>query len=322
LNVSVLANPRQRSKARQVGGRAADIAKFYASLVGDLPYPSLTVAVVERTLPGGHSPAYLAALSQPVAGTPYNWSRDPSSFSEFPDFFVAHEVAHQWWGQAIGWKNYHEQWLSEGLAQYFALLYAERSRGPAVFDGILRRLYRWSMDESDEGPIYLGYRVGHIKGDSRIFRAIVYDKSAAVLHMLRRLIGDEAFFRGIRRFYWQWRFQKAGSDDLRKAFEAECGCSLARFFERWIYGSSLPTVKFTSSVDRTPHGPELVVRFEQIGEVFDLPITVSIDYVDRPTANIIVPVTAQMVEKRIPLAGALRRVDANRDSAALVDLNR
>ena len=55
--------------------------------------------------------------------------------------------------------------------------------------------------QSDQGPVYLGYRLGHIRNDSRVFRALVYNKGAAVLHMLRRLVGDDAFSRGMRRFY-------------------------------------------------------------------------------------------------------------------------
>jgi hypothetical protein len=320
VSFAVQSNPRQRSSGRQLASRASDIMRYYASLIGDCPYPSLTVAVVEQSLPGGHSPAYMVALSQPVTGVRFDWSRDPASLPDFPDFFIAHEIAHQWWGQGVGWKNYHEQWLSEGFAQYFAALYAARSGGPGEFDRIIRYFRRWSLQESAQGPIYLGYRVGHIKRDGRVFRAVVYNKSAAVLHMLRRLIGDDAFFRGIRRFYATWRFKKAGSDDLRQAFEAEAGQPLGRFFDRWIYDSALPTIRFTSRTEQGAHGPELVVRFQQVGEVFDLPITVTIDYADRPTENVIVPVTEQVTEKRIPLSGRVRRVDANRDGAALVNL--
>ena len=90
-----------------------------------------------------------------------------------------------------------------------------------VFDSVMRRMRRWAQDESDQGPVYLGYRIGHVKGDSRLFRAVVYNKGAAVLHMLRLLLGDRVFFAGIRRFYERWRFDKAGIDDLRQAMEAE-----------------------------------------------------------------------------------------------------
>ncbi len=108
---------------------------------------------------------------------------------------------------------------------------------------------RWTVDRSDQGPVYLGYRLGHIRNDGRVFRALVYNKGAITLHMLRRLIGDDAFFRGLRRFYATWRFRKAGTEDVKAAFEAESGRDLDRYFDRWIYGSSLPRLKFSYTTE-------------------------------------------------------------------------
>ena len=130
---------------------------FYGTLVGEAPYPSLSIAVLESQIPGGHAPGYVAIINQPLPTSPFVWRDDPASFDDFPDFFLAHELAHQWWGQAVGWQNYHEQWLSEGFAQYFAALFAERRRGPGVFGDIVRQLTRWTLAESDQGPVYLGY---------------------------------------------------------------------------------------------------------------------------------------------------------------------
>src|SRR6185369_8542557 len=225
LNLAVEANPRQVSRGHELVDRAADIATFYQSIIGDSPYSSFTIALVESELPGGHSPAYFAALNQPLPSTQLVWRNDPAAFSNFPEFFIAHEVAHQWWGQAIGWRNYHEQWISEGFSQYFAALYAQHLRGDEVFGGVMRQLRRWGMEQSEQGPVYLGYRLGHIRNEGRVFRALVYNKSAAVLHMLRRLVGDEAFFTGVRRFYRTMRFKKAGTEDFRAAMEAAYGRS-------------------------------------------------------------------------------------------------
>jgi hypothetical protein len=319
VELRVMTNPRQRSRGREAGKAAANILRFYTSLVGDFPYSALTVVAVERQLPGGHSPAYLAVVATPGPGpeSGLRWTDDPGALPDFPDFFIAHELAHQWWGQAVGWKNYHEQWLSEGFAQYFAALYAERSRGRGVFDGIIRRMQQWATDKSDQGPIYLGYRIGHVKRDGRLFRAVVYNKGAMVLHMLRRLVGDQAFFTGLRRFYYTWRFKKAGTDDFRRAMEEASGLDLARFFDQWVLGEGLPQVAFTSRVEDRDGAREAVLRFEQSGDVYDLPVTVTLEYLDNTTTNIVLKLTDRVVETRVPVKGQLRKIDVNRDQAAL-----
>jgi hypothetical protein len=316
LNLSVEANPRQVQRGREVAERAAEIALFYQSIIGDSPYSSFTVALVESDLPGGHSPGYFAMLNQPLPSSPLVWRNDPAAFSNYPDFFIAHELAHQWWGQAVGWRNYHEQWLSEGFAQYFAALFAQHQKGDEVFVSMLRQLRKWSLDTSDQGPVSLGYRLGHIRGESRVFRALVYNKGAAVLHMLRRMIGDDEFFRGLRRFYRDSRFRKVGTDDLQAAMERESGKSLERFFQQWIYGSTIPRVKVAYRIE----GAEVVLRVEQIGEVFDLPVTVSLQYVDRKPVDVLMPVTEQVLERRLPLAGALRGVEISKDDGMLAEI--
>jgi hypothetical protein len=322
LSLTVEANPFQVSRGRELSSRAAEIARFYRRIVGDSPYPSFTLALIEGQQPGGHSPGYFAALHQPIPNTPLVWTTDPANFEGYPEFFLAHEIAHQWWGQAVGWRNYHEQWLSEGFAQYFAALYAEQYHGRDVFAAMLRQLRKWALDRSDQGPVYLGYRLGHIRSDSRVFRALVYNKSAAVLHMLRRLIGDDAFFRGIRRFYREARFTKAGTDDLRAAMEAESGEPLERFFARWIHSAGLPRISFTYRVEPAGTAREVVLRFDQEGDIFDLPVTVTLQYADRRSTDVLVPVTDRTVEMRVPLDGVLRAAVINDDEGALAEIRR
>jgi hypothetical protein len=317
LSFSVEANPRQVARGRDLADRVADIASFYQSIVGDSPYSSFTVALVESDLPGGHSPAYFASLNQPLPTTQLVWRNDPAAFNNFPEFFIAHELAHQWWGQAVGWRNYHEQWISEGFAQYFAALYAQHARGEEAFNGVMRQLKRWGMDQSDQGPVYLGYRLGHIRSESRVFRALVYNKSAAVLQMLRGLVGDEAFFAGVRRFYRTNRFKKAGTEDFRAAMETASGMSLERFFERWIYGSSLPRLKFAYTLD----GSNAVLHVEQLSEdIFDFPLVVSLQYTDRKPVDVVIRVTDRSVEKRVPLEGTLRGVELSKDASTLAEI--
>jgi hypothetical protein len=312
IRLIVESNRRQQDRGREIVGTAVEILRLYSGIIGDVPYDSMAIAMVENEKPGGHSPGYFAVLNNPLPVMPFVYRNDPAMFVNFPEFYIAHEIAHQWWGQAVGWKNYHEQWLSEGFAQYFAALFARERRGEPAFRDVMRQFRRWAMDQSDQGAVYQGYRLGHIKADGRVFRALVYNKGASVLHMLRRLMGDDAFFRGLRHYYAENRFRKAGTEDFQRAMEQEYNGSLDRFFERWIFQSGLPRVRYSTAVE----GQELVVRFEQIGEVYDIPVTVSIQYADK-TVDEVVPIATQSMEKRIPLSGTLRGVEINADSGAL-----
>jgi len=177
---------------------------------------------------------------------------------------------------------------------------------------------RWAIDTSPQGPVYLGYRLGHIKAEGRTFRALVYNKGAMVLHMLRRLLGDEAFFAGLRDFYATWRYKKAGTDDFRVVMEKAGGRPLERFFDRWIYGSGIPSVRFSSVTE----GATLRARFEQKGELFDIPITVTLGYADGTSDEVVVIVTGKTTERVIPLKGVLRSVEVNKDGGALAEIDK
>ncbi|MBM3776949.1 MAG: M1 family metallopeptidase [Acidimicrobiia bacterium] len=310
---TVAVNAISDGRIREATGAAADLLRFYASFMGEVPYPDVSLAMVEHALPGGHSPGYFAMVHVPPPGSAI-WRADPVVFEGFPEFFIAHEIAHQWWGQAVGWENYHEQWISEGIAQYFAAMYARERHGPEVFEQMLRQFRRWAIDAADQGPVYLGYRIGQIEGDRRASRAILYNKAAAVMHMLRRLVGDDEFFEGLRMLYYGNRFQKAGTADVRVAFETASGRDLQRFFDRWIRESRLPRVRArTQVVDGA-----VEVRLQQLGElIYDLPVTITIEYADGRSVDVVVPLTEAEVERRIPADGPVRQVRVNRDHAAL-----
>ena len=318
VGLSVAANRRQEGRAREAMGNGAEILRLYSTLTGDIPFSGITLALVEDELPGGHAPGYFAMINNPPPVSQVTWRNDPAAFQGFPEFFLAHELAHQWFGQAVGWKNYHEQWLSEGIAQYFAALYARDKRGESAFRDILRQFRKWAIDDSDQGPVYLGYRLGHIKNEPRVFRAVIYNNCAAMLHMLRRLIGDDAFFAGIKTFYAENRFRKAGTDDLRRAMEKASQRDLERFFERWIYDNGIPRLRYSTATE----GQELVVRFEQTGDVYDLPVTVAVTYTDGKAAEFVVMSTEATSEARLHLTATLKSVDINPDGAAIAIFDR
>jgi aminopeptidase N len=137
-----------------------------------------------------------------------------------------------------------------------------------------------------------------------------------VLHMLRRLVGDDAFFAGVRSFYEEWKFQKAGTDDFRSAMEKTSGHDLHRFFETWIYGVSIPRLRFTYRVE----GTEAAVHFEQRGEPADVPIVVTIVYTSGVAEDVLIALSERVTDRTLPLRGAVRAITANTDNGALVDI--
>jgi hypothetical protein len=316
INVNVVATPRSTNQARALGARVSDVLHFYSTLVGEAPYSSFTLATVDDNVLGGHSPAYLTLLRERLPTSEINWRADSVAFDQVPYFLLAHEVAHQWWGQAVGWNNYHEQWLSEGLAQYFAVLYAGATQGPSTMRDLLSDMRSSVLDMPEAGPIALGNRLGRLSNQPSMFRIILYNKSALVLDMLRRLIGDKPFYAGLTRFYRAHRFATAGTDDLTHAFQAETTLPLGPFFDAWILNSGIPEERVLTQVD--PGGRSATIRVELIaGPPADFPLTIAVQYANGPTEDVTIPVIGGQVTRQIPLNGPVRRL-VTKDDVTLV----
>ena len=188
---------------------------------------------------------------------------------------------------------------------------------------MLSQLAAWSLRHA-QGRSTWATGSRHLQEEQRVPR-LVYNKSALVLHMLRRLVGDDAFFRGLRRFYREMRFRTAGTDDLMRAFEVESGRSLDDFFRRWIHEFDVPVLRFDYRTEPRPGDPDasdVVLRFRQEGAVFEVPVTVTLTYRSGAEESVVVAVTEPTTELRVPLSGPLRGLDVNRDHAALAEIRR
>jgi aminopeptidase N len=245
IRVEAYAVPRLRRMAQERLSDAMAILRFYSAEFGPAPYPLLNLVFTESRVPGGHSPPGMVVVAVRPMLLKGSLRDDPASFPDIPDYFLAHELAHQWWGHGVSGQNYRERWISEGFAQYAAALWVRESRGEATFRSMLSRFAKWGLRYADEGPIHLGHRLGHIKNDPQIFRAVVYDKAAYVLHMLRQIVGDAPFRRALAQLQKERRFTKIGTEDVRRALEATTGRDLRHYFEAWVYGTRLPQLQMT-----------------------------------------------------------------------------
>lgn len=145
---------------------------------------------------------------------------------------IAHETAHQWFGDAVTEREWPHVWLSEGFASYFAELWVERAGGDSAF----RERMRVLRDEIIKSPVTADRPV--IDSTQPNLLALLntnsYQKGAWTLHMLRALVGDSAFFRGLRSYYFANRHSTALTDDLRRAVEGSSGRPLGWFFDQWL----------------------------------------------------------------------------------------
>ena len=261
-----------QSRARRDGARSVvwlkSAALFYTNLFGPIPYSPVNLALVEAPVPGGHSPPGLLIVQQrpPLMGG--TLKDDPATFYEIPGFFLAHELAHQWWGQGVTPRSYRDRWVSEGFAQYAAALWTRESQGQETFNRVLRKMVTWARRLTTAGPVDLGNRVGHIQNNAQAHRAVVYDKGALVLDMVRRLVGDDAFRRSLTRLQKEHQFAKVDSETVRQAFEAEAAIDLDALWEIFVRNTTLPSMRVAASAA----GPEIVVD----GYTGPLPVEVKV----------------------------------------------
>jgi hypothetical protein len=296
--------------------RADRILAFYSREFGPSPYPDLNLLLIEEEIPGGHAPPGMVLLQRRPPLMRRILRDDPASFPDEPDFFLAHELAHQWFGHGVTGANYRERWLSEGFAQYAAALWSRERGGEEAFRKVLQRFARWTFRYDDQGPIHLGYRVGHLRGDAQAYRALVYDKAAYVLHMLRGIVGDEAFRSGLQAYQEAHRYGKAGTDDLREALSAAAGQDLSEYFKRWVFGTGLPQLTYRSRVEGAPSGFRVAVDVEAVG----LPAPVSLEVTLRHDAGDVaetVRLGPGNTQLRLDSKARPRRIELNANRALL-----
>src|SRR5262249_34810522 len=184
-------------------------------------YPEV---LVEKT--AGQEAAGFALLSDAYGQAVL---KEPTAVS-----LIAHELAHQWWGNLVTCRQWTHFWLNEGFATFMAAAYDEHRFGAGAYrQDIERARVRYEEVRRDGGDRSLVFP--DWTRPSAVDRTIVYQKGAYVLHLLREQLGNEAFWTGIRRYTAAHAGQSVTTDDFKRAMEASSGSNLDAFFDKWVY---------------------------------------------------------------------------------------
>ena len=185
-----------------------------------------------------------------------------SKFTGFVQEVTPHEVAHQWWGHAVGWASYHDQWLSEGFAEFSAALFVQQAVGKnwqkdyiefwdRLHDRILEK-NNFGVAPNDAGPIWMGLRLNSPKTEAA-YQGVTYAKGAYILEMLRSMMynpqnKDNNFIDMMHDFVASHRDKAASTESFKaiaekhttKAMDFEGNGRLDWFFDEWVYGTQIP----------------------------------------------------------------------------------
>jgi aminopeptidase N len=188
---------------------------------------------------------------------------------------VVHEVAHQWWGNAVTERDWDDVWLSEGFATYFTLLFTEHASGREAFVAGLRSSRATVLETERKLP---ATPVVHpnLSDMGRVLNALVYQKGGWVLHMLRGLIGTEAFWEGIREYYRRYRNGNASTDEFRAVMEKASGRDLQWFFRQWLTRPGTPRIDGSWRFDAARKQVDVELEQSGSGDSYRLPLEIGI----------------------------------------------
>lgn len=246
-----------RGKGRLIGptfSHTSNMLEFFSTVTGvDYPWPKYAQTAV---------PDYRGGIENVSATTISARALSDGRGGPFAsDTLVSHELAHQWFGNMVTCKDWGQLWLNEGFAMFFEALYFEHSRGRAEYDHFIDDMAREYFTESRGYQRPLATDVFDEIGS--MWDKHTYAKGATVLHMLRRKLGDRAFFAGVRHYLTKYRHAPVSSDDFRSAMSDATGVDLGQFFDQWVHRPGHPVLDYTWRWDGPGHQVILTVAQEQ-----------------------------------------------------------
>lgn len=266
-DTAVPQRPAPVNPAEQLSRIAGDVAgamEFYTTRFGPPPVNRIEVSPVPgRFGQGFGGMIYLSTLAYlPSTVRPLSlMSRWQQVF--YGEFMQAHEAAHQWWGNIVTTGTYRHEWLLEALSNYSALMFLESKDGPKMLNDILDQ-YRQQLltkgpdgrTAESEGPVTEGRRLEN-SNNPNAWNAVAYGKGAWIIHMLRRRLGDAAFLKMLAELRKRYEWKAIDTEQFRLLCAEflpphSPDPKLENFFDEWVYGTGLPTLKLSYSVKGKP----------------------------------------------------------------------
>ena len=298
--------PQDSANAARSFRRAGEMLSFYATLIAPFPYDRLAHVQSATRFGGMENAGAIFYSDRAITG------------GTLGEGTVAHEIAHQWFGDAVTPARWADLWLSEGFATYFGALFFEAADGAQRFHEMREASWRGYL-ESDVTNLAIVDSL-RVPGNDllELLNANSYNKGGAVLHMLRGVLGDSAFFRGLRRYYQRHVHGNAVTADLQRALEEEAGRPLDWFFTQWLYRPGHPVLRLSHRWDAATR--EAVVTVEQVQDAawpaFRLPLQLAFD-VGGGEVRRAVEIEGRRWERRIALPSAPTAVRLDPDGWVL-----
>lgn len=251
------------------------VIQFFSDYIG--PYAYEKIANIQATSNGGMETA--SAIF-------YNEKMVTGKRTDGTQTVVIHELAHQWFGNAVTETTWDDAWLSEGFATFFTLLYIENAYGHDEYVKRLLNSRKTVFNYAEKNP---GFSViaDRSAEEGPVTSAITYQKGAWFLHMLRDTIGKENFQKGIQSYYMQYMNANASTADFIAEMEKSSGKNLKAFFTQWLYHSENPELKGSWKYDQVKK--LIVIKLDQTQKtnfVFDMPVEIGLYKSDSPVPSI------------------------------------